>query len=216
MRFQSAKEAGLDAQAVPRLTLKWAFGFPDTSTLRSQPAVYRGRVYAGGQDGGLYSLEAATGCVHWVTTVQSQVRSGIAVGEIGRNPVIFFSDSSGYVYALDANSGKQLWKIRPDDHPASSVTATPVFYQGRLYVGAASREEALAVAPAYVCCTFRGSESALDAATGKVLWKRYMIPEVARERPNQDRSRGLRAFGGGRVDHASPRPGTRHDVRDHR
>jgi polyvinyl alcohol dehydrogenase (cytochrome) len=183
MRFQSARDAALDARAVPRLTLKWAFGFPDTSTLRSQPAVYQGRVYAGGQDGGLYALEAATGCVHWVTTVQSQVRSGIAVGEIGRNPVIFFSDSSGYVYALDANSGKQLWKIRPDDHPASSVTATPVFYQGRLYVGAASREEALAVAPAYVCCTFRGSESALDAATGKVLWKRYMIPEVARERP---------------------------------
>lgn len=182
-RFQAAKDAGLDAQAVPRLTLKWAFAFPETSTLRSQPAVYRGRVFAGGQDGGLYALEAATGCVHWVTAVQSQVRSGITVGEIGGNPAIFFSDSSGYVYALDANNGKQLWKMRPDDHLASSVTATPVFYQGRLYVGAASREEALAVAPAYVCCTFRGSESALDAATGKVLWKRYMIPEVAKERP---------------------------------
>ncbi len=183
MRFQSAKDAGLDAQAVPRLALKWAFAFPDTSTLRSQPAVYRGRVYAGGQDGGLYSLEAATGCVHWVTTVQSQVRSGITVGAIAGNPAIFSSDSSGYVYALDASSGKQLWMMRPDEHPATSVTATPVFYQGRLYVGAASREEALAVAPAYVCCTFRGSESALDAATGKVLWKRYMIPEVAKERP---------------------------------
>ena len=60
-RFQSAKDAGLDAQAVPGLTLKWAFAFPDTSTLRSQPAVYRGRVYVGGQDGGLYALEAATG-----------------------------------------------------------------------------------------------------------------------------------------------------------
>jgi polyvinyl alcohol dehydrogenase (cytochrome) len=182
-RFQSAKDAGLDPQTVSRLALKWAFAFPDTSTLRSQPAVHRGRVYAGGQDGGLYALEAATGCVHWVTTVQSAVRSGITVGEIGGNAAIFFSDSSGYVYALDANNGKQLWKMRPDDHPASSVTATPVFYQGRLYVGAASREEAMAVAPAYVCCTFRGSESALDAATGKVLWKRYMIPEVAKERP---------------------------------
>jgi len=33
-----------------------------------------------------------------------------------------------------------------------------------------------------VCCTFRGSESAIDAANGKVLWKRYMIPEIAKER----------------------------------
>jgi polyvinyl alcohol dehydrogenase (cytochrome) len=193
MRFQSAKDAGLDAQAVPRLALKWAFAFPDTSTLRSQPAVYGGRVFAGGQDGGLYALEAATGCVHWVTTVQSAVRSGITVGETGGNAAIFFSDSSGFVYALDANTGKQLWKMRPDDHPASSVTATPVFYQGRLYVGAASREEAMAVAPGYVCCTFRGSESALDAATGKVLWKRYMIPEVAKERPKS--KTGAAVFG---------------------
>src|SRR5262249_24276273 len=69
-----------------------------------------------------------------------------------------------------------------DEHPASTVTATPVFYQGRLYVGSASREEALSVSAAYACCTFRGSETALEAASGKVLWKRYMIPEAAKER----------------------------------
>src|SRR5581483_12218893 len=84
-RFQSAKDAGLRAEDLPRLKLKWAFAFPDTTTLRSQPAVYRGRIYAGGQDGSLYSLDAATGCVHWATTVQSQVRSGITVGESGGN-----------------------------------------------------------------------------------------------------------------------------------
>ena len=31
---------------------------------------------------------------------------------------LFFGDSAGYVYALDATSGKQLWKMRPDEHPA--------------------------------------------------------------------------------------------------
>jgi polyvinyl alcohol dehydrogenase (cytochrome) len=192
-RFQSAESAGLKPEDLPRLTLKWAFAFPDTSAVRSQPAVYRGKIFAGGQDGGLYALDAATGCVHWTTTVQSQIRSGITVGEIAGNPVVFFGDSAGFVYALDGNSGKQLWKMRPDEHPASTVTATPVFHQGHLYVGEASREEALSVAPGYVCCTFRGSESALDAATGKVLWKRYMIPEVARERPKT--RRGIATFG---------------------
>jgi polyvinyl alcohol dehydrogenase (cytochrome) len=131
--------------------------------------------------------------VHWATTVQSQVRSGITVGEINGSPEVFFGDSAGYVYALDAVSGRQLWKMRPDDHPASTVTATPVFYQGRLYVGSASREEALSVAQGYTCCTFRGSESALDAATGKVLWKRYMIAEVAKQRPKN--ARGVAALG---------------------
>jgi polyvinyl alcohol dehydrogenase (cytochrome) len=181
-RFLAAREAGIEGDAVPRLKLKWAFAFPDTSTLRSQPAVYRGRIFVGSQDGSIYALDAASGCAHWTTTVQSQVRSGITVGEITGNPAIFFGDSAGYVYALDAASGKQLWRMRPEEHGASTMTATPVFHQGRLYVGAASREEALSVSPGYACCTFRGSESALDAATGKVVWKRYMIPEAAKQR----------------------------------
>jgi polyvinyl alcohol dehydrogenase (cytochrome) len=181
-RFQSAKDAGFQAEDLPRLKLKWAFAFSDTSTMRSQPAVYRGRVFVGGQDGGVYALDAATGCAYWSTTVQSQVRSGIAVGEINGNSALFFGDSAGYVYALDVATGKQLWKMRADEHPASTMTATPVFHQGRLYVGSASREEALSVSAGYPCCTFRGSEMALDAATGKVIWKKYMIPYAARKR----------------------------------
>jgi polyvinyl alcohol dehydrogenase (cytochrome) len=182
-RFQSAKDAGLSADDLPRLKLKWTFAFPDTSTMRSQPAVYRGRIFAGGQDGSVYALDMRSGCVYWATAVQSQVRSGITVGEAGGNPALFFGDSAGFVYALDAASGKQLWKVRPDEHPASTVTATPVFYKDRLYVGSASREESLSVSPGYLCCTFRGSESALDAATGKVLWKTYTIADAAKARP---------------------------------
>jgi polyvinyl alcohol dehydrogenase (cytochrome) len=144
-RFQDAKTAGFQAEDLPRLKLKWTFAFPDTSTMRSQPAVYRGRIFVGGQDGTVFALDAATGCVHWSTAVQSQVRSGIAVGEVGGNAVVFFGDSAGYVYALDGTTGKQMWKMRPDEHPASTVTATPVFHQGRLYLGSASREEALSV-----------------------------------------------------------------------
>jgi polyvinyl alcohol dehydrogenase (cytochrome) len=134
-RFQTAKDAGLKAEDVPRLTLKWAFAFPDSAMLRSQPAVYGGRVFAGSQNGDVYALDAATGCVHWTTTVEAEVRSGITVGEVAGEPTLFFGDSSGYLYALDAATGKPLWKMRLDEHPASKATSTPVFYQGRLYVG---------------------------------------------------------------------------------
>jgi polyvinyl alcohol dehydrogenase (cytochrome) len=179
-RFQPAAAAGLSAANVPKLAPKWVFAFPDTSVLRSQPAVYRGRVFVGAQDGSLYALDAATGCVHWVTMVQAEVRSGITVAEVGGKPTVFFGDSSGFIYALDGETGKQIWKLQPDEHPASKATATPVFYQGKLYVGISSLEEALAVSPTYVCCTFRGSESEVDAATGKVVWKRYLIAETAK------------------------------------
>src|SRR3989475_1471498 len=143
MRFQAAKAAGLKAEDLPKLTVKWAFAFPDTSVLRSQPAIYRGRVFVGSQDGSVYSLDAETGCVYWTTTVQAEVRSGITVAEVEGKPSLFFGDSSGYLYGLDGATGKQLWKLSLDDHPTARVTSTPVFYQGRLYVGMSSLEEAM-------------------------------------------------------------------------
>ena len=181
-RFQSTADAGLTAADIPKLAPKWVFAFPDTAVLRSQPAVYRGRIFAGAQDGSVYALDASTGCVHWSTTVLAEVRSGITVAEVGGRPTLFFGDSSGYIYALDGETGKQVWKLQPEEHPASKATATPVFYQGRLYIGISSLEEALAVSPGYVCCTFRGSLTAVQAADGKVLWKRYMIAEMAKPR----------------------------------
>jgi hypothetical protein len=57
-RFQSAQDAVLSAADVPRLQPKWVFAFPDTTLLRSQPAVYRERVFVGSQDGTVYALDA--------------------------------------------------------------------------------------------------------------------------------------------------------------
>jgi polyvinyl alcohol dehydrogenase (cytochrome) len=44
-------------------------------------------------------------------------------------------------------------------------------------VPVASGEEGSGAVPAYECCKFRGSVVALDAATGKQIWKTYTIPE---------------------------------------
>jgi polyvinyl alcohol dehydrogenase (cytochrome) len=186
-RFQTSKNAGLSAEDVPTLTLKWAFAFPESSMLRSQPAVYRGRVFAGSQNGDVFALDAATGCVHWSTTVQAEVRSGITIGDLAGKPALFFGDSAGNLYALDGATGRQLWKLALDQHPAAKATSTPVFHQGRLYVGVSSLEEALAVSPGYVCCTFRGSVLAIQAADGKVLWKRYLIDEEPKTQPRSKR-----------------------------
>jgi polyvinyl alcohol dehydrogenase (cytochrome) len=195
-RFQPAKQAGLKAEDVPKLTVKWAFAFPDSTVLRSQPAVYRGRIFAGSQDGSVYALDAETGCVYWTTTVQAEVRSGITVAEVDGKPALFFGDSSGYLYGLDGATGKQLWKLPLDEHPASKATSTPVFYQGKLYVGVSSLEEALAVSPGYVCCTFRGSVSAVQAKDGKVLWKTHMIEETPKEQPKTKRGSAVKGPSG--------------------
>ena len=192
-RFQTLKTAGIKPSDISRLKLKWAFGFADATLMRSQPAVYGGRVFAGGSDGTVYSLDAATGCVHWVAEGAAQVRTGLVVGQLDGQTMIFFGDIAGQVYALDANSGESLWQLRADNHPAAVITGTPAYHDGRLYVPVSSYEEVSAVTEGYVCCTFRGSLLAVDAATGTVLWKTYTIAETPK--PGEPTQRGAETIG---------------------
>ena len=57
-RFQTGASARLTASDVPRLKLKWAFGFPTGETSNSQPTVVAGRVFAGSDNG----FHLFTGC----------------------------------------------------------------------------------------------------------------------------------------------------------
>ncbi len=179
-RFQDAAAAGFTATDAPKLKLKWAFGLGDGTAVQSQAAVADGRLFAANLAGDVYSLEARTGCIQWTFKADAPVRSAIVFGMTGgsvNRPAIYFGDRSANAYAVDASTGKLLWKMRAGDHFASLVTGAPLLHDGVLYVPISSYEEALAGSPTYECCTFRGSVVALDAATGKSLWRSYTIPE---------------------------------------
>lgn len=177
--FQPAARAGLSAGDLKNLELKWAFGFPVGTTVSTQPAVAGGRIFVGSHEGGLYSLDAKTGCAHWKFPTPAAVRGAILIEqhEDGRF-VLYAGDRSAHVYALDADTGKSLWQIKVDEHPSALVTGSIALHEGILYVPVASFEELAGASPKYPCCTFRGSVVALDAATGEVRWKSYLIPEA--------------------------------------
>jgi polyvinyl alcohol dehydrogenase (cytochrome) len=84
------------------------------------------------------------------------------------------------VYAVDAASGQLLWTTKVDDYPFARVTGSPVLHNGRIYVGVASGEETAGAVADYECCRFRGSLVALNAGTGKQIWKTYTITEEPR------------------------------------
>ena len=196
-RSQDAATAGFTAAEVPRLKLKWAFGFLGDASASAQPTIAGGRVFVGSQGGRVYSLSAVTGCVHWWFEAPASVRSAVVIGRIetesGPRLAAFFGDAHGVVYAVAAATGKLLWKVNADSHPAARITGSPTFYRGRLYVPVSSLEEASAIAPDYQCCTFRGSVMALDGATGKQVWKTFTISEEAR--PTKKNKRGTQLWG---------------------
>ena len=176
-RYQPNPGPGLSSAGVPRLGLQWAFGIPNVRIVRQQPAIHDGSIYVGASDGAVYSLDVASGCTHWVTK-SKPARSGLVIGYADEAAAVFYGDASGGVYALDAKSGQFLWHTQADSHPAATITGTPSYFDGRLYVPVSSGEEQLRRRPDYECCTFRGSVVAMDAATGKILWQTYMAPET--------------------------------------
>jgi len=195
-RFQSANAAGITAVQVSNLKLKWAFGLPNAASMYSQPTIAGGRVFFGADTGYVYSLDAKSGCLAWGFQAAAGVRNAVSVGPVkGHGSSAFaayFGDLRGNVYALDAATGKPLWIVSVDPHPLAAVTGSPILFKGRLYVPLASREEAAGGGLDYPCCTFRGSIVALDADTGKQVWKTHIISEEPK--PTKKNSRGVQLY----------------------
>jgi len=192
-RSQPQEMAGLTEDQVPRLKLKWAFGFPDVIRAYAQPTVAGGRIFLGSETGKVYSLDADSGCIYWIFEAGAGVRSAISIGAAGDGWAAYFGDGAANVYAVDAATGKLLWKTRIEDFPSAQITDAPALHEGRLYVGVSSYEEATGAAPDYECCKFRGSLTALVAATGKQIWKSYTIPEEPR--PVRKNKNGVQLWG---------------------
>ncbi|MFP6804706.1 MAG: PQQ-binding-like beta-propeller repeat protein [Pseudomonadales bacterium] len=231
-RYSPSTVAGLTVAEIPNLELKWAFAFPDAFRARSQPAVAMGTVFVGSQEGRVYALDLETGCARWTFSAAAEVRTGIVLSlseaPISKDnpPLAYFGDIIARFYAVNALTGELVWSLKADDHPSATLTATPAFHEGTLFVPVSSLEVIPAADPGYECCTFRGSVLAIDGTNGSVLWRHYTIQgepsEVSRtsvgtrvlapsgapvwSSPTVDRKRGLIYVGTGE-NYSSPPDG---------
>lgn len=173
-RYQSV--SGLRAEDIPRLRLKWAWSYGDSAP--GPAAVAGGRLFLVAGGGRIESLDAHTGCSYWSFDTGRLVRS-VSVGTLpaGKTAAVF-GDDQGFVTALDAATGTLLWKTRVEDHVLVRITSAPLLHDSRVFVPISSMEDPMTHDPAYACCTFRGSVAALDAATGKLLWKSHTIAQA--------------------------------------
>jgi polyvinyl alcohol dehydrogenase (cytochrome) len=190
-------EPALRAADVPKLALKWAYGYRSKAAY-GQPTVVDGRLFVTNSAGRIYSLDAGTGCTYWTFDASAGVRTAISVGqlaparpphmpkaprrrhvhidahvEVDKPPAaVFFGDDGGAVYALDAQRGTLLWKTQADTNPAARITGAPTLFRDRLYVPVSSAQT-----PAGTTAGggFRGSVVAIGITNGRILWKTYTV-----------------------------------------
>lgn len=170
---QSRLFVGSDDKAVHAVELATgaeAWTFVTGGFVRSTPAVGEGAVYFGSYDGFFYALDAGSGALRWKFEVAGEQKFA-AKGLHGSRPRaqlipdawdcflsspvvadgrVYFGSGDGNVYALDAQSGKLVWKFATN----GVVHSSPALADGMIYVG-----------------SFDTFLYALDAATGELKWK---------------------------------------------
>ena len=111
------------------------------------------------------------------------------------------SQSGAWVFKMNRFTGAIVLATRADYHPLAVITAAPVVYGSRVYVGISSSEELFAEShPTYIT-SFRGSVVALDTATMAIVARLYTIPapDLPSTKPPSASGPGIATWSGGAV-----------------
>lgn len=179
-------ETKINVTNVSKLAPKWQF--TTGGDVSATPASDGTNIYFPDWAGNLYAVNQTTGALLWKKTISSY--TGVNGDYARTTPAIsgnmlILGDQGGkfgagaWLMAVNRQNGSLIWKTQVESHPAAIVTQSAVVAGSPAiaYVGTSSFEEALAaIAPGYVCCSFRGSIMAINAGTGQIIWKTYMVP----------------------------------------
>lgn len=90
-----------------------------------------------------------------------------------------FDDICGaYVYGINRHSGELVWSTRVGTQLFDQISQSPVVYNEKVMVGVSSHESTYTRSKSVPCCSFRGSFVSLDAHTGAIEWRRYMVEDI--------------------------------------
>jgi quinohemoprotein ethanol dehydrogenase len=138
----------------------------------AEPRVIDGIMYIPTGNDDIFALDATSGKKLWewdsdVPQTNDLIccgwdNRGVAVGE----GMVFSGVLDGSFVALDQKTGRLAWRTQLEDyHDGFSITGAPRYYDGLVLTGMSGAENGI-----------RGRIYALDAKTGKEVWRFYNIP----------------------------------------
>ena len=185
----------INATNVGRLKVAWALQLGSLRSQESTPILVGDLLYVTSSHGpkNVFAADARTGEVKW--RYSPEVPAGIEQyaccdvnnrGVAHANGKIFVGRLDGHLVALDAKTGKELWKSQVIDHTSGSViTSPPIVVKNLVITGFGGGEYGV-----------RGYITAFDQATGREVWKLYTVPGPGE--PGNDTWKGDSwKFGGG-------------------
>ena len=169
-RFSTLNQINKDT--VKRLVPVWNYSFDDNRSEESQPLVYKGVIYIT-TNSATMAIDAKTGKQIWKTKVEYPPETPriVCCGIINRGAAIydgkiFRTTLDAYVIALDAQTGKELWRKNAIDFKTGySMTVAPLVADGVVLTGISGAEFGT-----------RDFIDGWDAQTGEHLWRTYSIP----------------------------------------
>jgi len=174
-RYSTLKQ--IDTTNVKQLKGAWmtrlkGSGLGGKYSLEATPLVKDGIMYMVTGNDDVFALDAKTGQIlweHWSQIGQTistvccgWINRGLAMGE----GMLFLGQLDANMVALDIKTGKEVWRTPVEDwHNGYGVTNAPLYFDGIVYTGITGGEFGI-----------RGRLTALDAKTGKILWRAYTLP----------------------------------------
>lgn len=196
-RNMSAEQAGLSTVDMGNLEVRWALAFPDVSALRASPVMVGSTLFFSATGSRkVLALDAESGCAKWVFNSPTRLRSSLSYGElgVGGTPAIVFGDGEGFVYALDAETGAQIWASDVRSHGRGvRLTGSMTLHEDKIFVPVSASGVSQGGTPTFECCVGHGEVVALDAATGTIEWVYHTMQEA--EYTGEVNSLGVRLRG---------------------
>lgn len=167
----------INSDNVSALQSVWSFHTGDDGDgLTATPIVIDGLMYISTPTNQVFALDARTGDALWhykYTPRPNHVKPGSQGSFVQNRGVavhgdkVFMGTIDSTLVALDRASGREVWRVVVDDSRqcGCNMLSAPLIVKDMVVVGQAGGDGA-----------FRGYLSAFDTATGRMRWRRYVIP----------------------------------------